>query len=105
MPKKDKKKLAPVYTFRSNAQIEKQKKARAYYEQLELFLDDPDFLDDVALQRSGRIFKNKTQVYKGSSQKCLKNTRSFKIGFLRTVRDLLKSAQRFGVISALTSTL
>ncbi|MBO6035764.1 MAG: helix-turn-helix transcriptional regulator [Acetobacter sp.] len=63
MPKKDKKKLAPVYTFRSNAQIEKQKKARAYYEQLELFLDDPDFLDDVALQRSGRIFKNKTQVY------------------------------------------
>ena len=62
MPEKHfKKNRSEVHTFRSKAQIEKQEKAQALYNQLELALDD--FLDDPDFQRSARILQNKTQVY------------------------------------------
>ena len=62
MPEKHiKKNRSEVHTFRSKEQIEKQEKAQAFSNQLELALEF--FSDDPAFQRSARILQNKTRVY------------------------------------------
>ena len=62
MPEKHiKKNRSEVHIFRSKEQIEKQEKAQAFSNQLELALEF--FSDDPAFQRSARILQNKTRVY------------------------------------------